>query len=137
MNTSPLHPAHAVIPNCWRVLIHCRQCKQSIIAALSLSYIQPEMIKLEPYQYQCQTHTKSHAASSTPTARTMYSTNAKEADLRIWRHAYQTRATRILVYSPDTDVYNIGLPLTSITNHQECIVQIMIFLISMKKVLSV
>ena len=37
--------------------------------------------------------------------------NAEEANKRIWRHATQTSAQRILVYSPDTDVYNIGLPI--------------------------
>ena len=54
----------------------------------------------------------------------MYNTNAEEADMRIWRHAYQSKATKILIYSPDTDVYNIGMSLTSITSHQDCIVQI-------------
>ena len=44
--------------------------------------------------------------------------------MRIWRHAYQSKANKILIYSPDTDVYNIGLPLTSISSHVECIVQI-------------
>lgn len=38
-----------------------------------------------------------------------YATNALEADNRIWRHATQTSATKILICSPDTDVYNIGL----------------------------
>lgn len=37
--------------------------------------------------------------------------NAEEADKRIWRHATQTSAQCILVYSPHTDVYNIGLPI--------------------------
>ena len=40
-----------------------------------------------------------------------YSTNAEETDLRIWRRVFKTSATRILLYSRDTDVYNIGLGL--------------------------
>lgn len=39
------------------------------------------------------------------------SSNAHESDMRIWRHVMQAKADRILVYSPDTDVYNIGLPI--------------------------
>ena len=42
--------------------------------------------------------------------------------MRIWHHAYQSKATKILIYSPDTDVYSIGLPL-----HQDCIIQINVF----------
>ena len=37
-----------------------------------------------------------------------YYTTSAEADTRIWQHA-----TRILIYSPDTDVYNIGLGFTN------------------------
>jgi len=42
-----------------------------------------------------------------------YSTNAKEADSRIWHHAIQCQASNILIYFPDTNAYNIGLPFLS------------------------
>ena len=38
-----------------------------------------------------------------------YYSNAEEADNRIWRHAVQCNAQVILIYSRDTDVYNISL----------------------------
>ena len=43
--------------------------------------------------------------------------------MRIWKHAFETQATRILIYSPDTDIYNIGLPLLSEIPNKEVIVQ--------------
>ena len=39
--------------------------------------------------------------------------NAEEADHRIWRHATQSTANNILIHSPDTDIYNIGLSLAN------------------------
>ena len=54
-----------------------------------------------------------------------YLSNAEEADMRIWRHTTQTSAQRILVYSPDTDVYNLGVSI--IQDRQlstDCIVQL-------------
>ena len=44
-----------------------------------------------------------------------YKSNAQEGDMHVWRHATQTRSKGILIYSPDTDVYNIGLPLVQST----------------------
>ena len=41
-----------------------------------------------------------------PEMKYLYTTNAEEADMRIWRHACQAKACRILTYYPDTDVYN-------------------------------
>ena len=37
--------------------------------------------------------------------------NAEETDLRIWLHCVHSNGSRKMLYSPDTDVYNIGLPI--------------------------
>jgi len=42
-----------------------------------------------------------------------FCSNAEEADHRIWRHATQCNANNILIYSLDTDIYNIGLSLAN------------------------
>ena len=50
------------------------------------------------------------------------SCNAEETDTMLWLHAKMTRYTKILVHSPDTDVYVIGLPLQC-TKDKDIIVQ--------------
>ena len=37
--------------------------------------------------------------------------NSEETDLRIWLHCKYAFGTKKIIYSPDTDVYHIGLPL--------------------------
>ena len=39
--------------------------------------------------------------------------NAEETDLRIWLHCKYSAGSRKMLYSPDTDVYHIGLPIVS------------------------
>jgi len=41
-------------------------------------------------------------------------------DNQIWHHAAQTAAVRILVYSPNTDVYHTGL---SVPDNKEYMIQ--------------
>lgn len=52
--------------------------------------------------------------SIVPQPEPQYYSNAKEADLRIWRHAIMCEASNVhvLIYSPDKDIYNIGLALS-------------------------
>ena len=45
-------------------------------------------------------------------------TNADEADVRVWLHCVKAAGVRKLVFSPDTDVYHIGL--TIVGGLQEC-----------------
>ncbi len=39
---------------------------------------------------------------------------AEETDTRLWLHVKKTNCSNILIMSPDTDIYNIGLPLLSV-----------------------
>ena len=45
------------------------------------------------------------------------SSDAEEADTRVWLHAFRSVGHRKLVFSPDTDVYHIGLPLLDTELH--------------------
>ena len=38
-----------------------------------------------------------------------YHSNAEEADTRIWLHVKHSAGNRKLIFSPDNDVYHIGL----------------------------
>ena len=38
--------------------------------------------------------------------------NAEEVDTRIWLHASKSDAKKLLIFSPDTDTYHIGITAT-------------------------
>ena len=44
--------------------------------------------------------------------------------MRIWRHVTQTGARHVLVYSPDTDIYNIGLSVFNRVSNKDIYVQL-------------
>ena len=71
---------------------------------------------------------------SVPEQTALYHSNAEEADNGIWRHTYQSWATRVVIYSPDTDTYNIGLGLLS-NNTKQYIIQLNVLHSSEKKYL--
>ena len=41
----------------------------------------------------------------------MLESNAEEADVCVWRHVRQISSMKVLVYSIDSDVHNIGIGL--------------------------
>ena len=53
----------------------------------------------------------------------LFLSNAEETDTRLWLHVRQTRHQKILIMSPDTDVYMIGLPLEH-AQSKEVVVQV-------------
>ncbi len=50
--------------------------------------------------------------------------NADEADLRVWLHCVHSTGTRKLVFSPDTDVYHVGLTVAPVLSDSEIFVQV-------------
>ena len=41
------------------------------------------------------------------------SNNAQKGDTRVWCHSTQTQHQRVLVCSPDTNVFNIGITMAA------------------------
>lgn len=56
--------------------------------------------------------------------RPSYSTNMDEADMRIWLHCIHTSGQKILIFSPDTDVYHIGLVIAPRVPEKQIVVQL-------------
>ena len=107
------------VPNKWQEFLQCQQCKRSIVEAVGLALLQKGRYFLTGQQKLilagCFSGKNENSAwllqegdISAEQPEQYYST-AEEADSRIWRHAIQSQASNILIYSPDTDVYNIGL----------------------------
>ena len=123
-------PSTRIATLSWSSYIACRKCKRSIIDAVGLSFMQSVRHLLRPGQTvymsgcfgnDCTLQLTGHELPS-PALR--YKTNSVEADMRIWRHVAQTHAARVLVYSPDTDIYNIGLSIFDRVSDKDIFVQL-------------
>ena len=42
--------------------------------------------------------------------------NHEEADTRVWLHAAVSQTDQVIIYSPDTDIFVIGMPITLTLN---------------------
>ena len=52
-----------------------------------------------------------------PQPNSLLTCNAEETDTRLWLHCKQSTSDNILILSPDTDIYHIGLPLNHGTKY--------------------
>ena len=113
-----------IIPSKWREnFINCRVCKRSLVKFIGSNLLASISSFLQPHQTLvtagCFEGDLSNGAWMTkgnnkPQPEPLYTCNANETDTRIWLHVRKTHCSQILVISPDTDVYHIGLPLTCI-----------------------
>ncbi len=105
----------------WREnVLNCRQCKRNLVIFLGHYLLHNIGANLLPNQkcYVAGAFDDSATDSAwfvqgqqSPQPDPSFTCNAEETDTRIWLHVKQTSATRVLIVSPDTDVYHIGLPL--------------------------
>ena len=109
------------IPKRWREnLLHCRECKRSLVSFLTHYFMQNMNKSLQQNQTLYLAGGFDDPFADTcwfvqytgkPQLDARYNSNAEETDTRLWVHVKQTEYTRILILSPDTDIYHIGLPL--------------------------
>ena len=121
------------LPTKWREkVLNCRKCKRTLVCFLAQFILKHMNTHLSSHQtfYVAGAFAEPLAnttwfvqGNSSPQPDPMYSCTAEETDTRLWLHAKQTPCNQILVLSPDTDVYIIGLPLQC-TQDKEIIVQI-------------
>ena len=117
------------IPPCWPEILECPTCKRTMVEAIGLCFLQTTthtliqgdqcLIMAGCFNSDCVWLIR---AGMLPEKATFFASNAVEADYRIWRHAVQTTANIILINSPDTDIYNIGLGIPS--DNKEYIIQL-------------
>ena len=122
-NTHIQFTPQTTIPKPWREYLQCWECKRSLVEAIGLSYLQTARLLLHPRQQLVVAGCFSGTAENTawriteddllPQPEPIYRSTAREADIRLWRHVISSQAHNILIYSPDTDVYNIGLGLSA------------------------
>ena len=117
------------IPNSWRDLLSCRSCKKSLTAyGHGWRHV---TLHLKPYQNSSRVYytnigetANSTTVQDTTVIRPLLWTNANEADIRVWLHCLHSSGQRVLIFSPDTDVYHVGLTAVSQDNSCDMIVQL-------------
>jgi len=124
---------NAKLPAKWREnVLNCRKCKRTLVCFLAqfmLKHINSHLSSHQKFYVagafakQISNTTWFVQGKTSPQPDPIYACNAEEMDTRLWLHARQTQCEQLLVLSPDTDVYFIGLPLQC-ARDKEIILQI-------------
>ncbi|CAC5415362.1 unnamed protein product [Mytilus coruscus] len=114
------HPV--LLPNNWRNFVNVRDHKRKLVNYLSYQFI---TLSLRRFQnHECVVVTAggfddlnvnkafdSLGAGDGSTVECCHlNSNHEEGDTRVWLHAKQSKSQRIIIYSPDTDQFFVGLP---------------------------
>ena len=113
--------SHRIIPSKWREnILNCRLCKCNLVCFVTqyflhniARHLRQDNIFLVAGGFQGAIQDTAWFVSygTRPQPNPVYTSNAEEADTRLWMHVKRTNTSKILILSPDTDIYHIGLPL--------------------------
>ena len=110
----------------WRAFLECRPCKRTLTRYLGheLLFIAPKFLSSDQ-TFICNigevAQSTSHTGDNLPCPQLW--TNADEADMRVWLHCIHSTGTRKLIFSPDTDVYHIGLAFVHLLQGMEVVIK--------------
>ncbi|CAC5358481.1 unnamed protein product [Mytilus coruscus] len=114
--------SHVLLPNNWQNFLNVRDHKRKLVNYLSYQVI---TLSLQRFQnHECVVITAGgfddvnvdKALSSlggvdgSIVECCHLNSNHEEGETRVWLHAIQSKAQRIIIYSPDTDTFFVGLP---------------------------
>lgn len=108
------------IPSKWREHLSCRICKRALVVYLGQAFGQYAQSLIHGNKqlvlagcFDGDSEDQAWVVSSSDKQPYPFlNCDAEEADTRVWLHAFKAASSRVLVCSPDTDVYHIGLPMT-------------------------
>ena len=114
------------LPNTtWQCILECRTCKEHLIKGIGLTFYQISHLWITEQQilvlagcFDDVAWVISSGAASVPQPEPKYHSNAKEADQLVWRHAVMSMSSTVMIYSPDTDIFVIGLGILPLSSKQ-------------------
>ena len=109
-----------VLPSNWRTFLSVRQQKRLLVNFLSHSFLTLSAEKITDSKFLFVTAggfdgeltDKSLVSQNGSISQHLLTEgNHEEADTRVWLHANASAVNIVVIYSPDTDIYFIGLPI--------------------------
>ena len=122
------------IPGRWREgRLHCHTCKCSLVKFLTSFFLSNISNYMKANQIFYTTGGFDGDLANTawyvtekdrPQPNPLFTSNAEEADTRVWVYIQQTQCKQVLLVSPDTDVYNIRLGMCTRMKDKHVVVQV-------------
>ena len=114
------------VPKNWRALLACRRCKSALTSYLAEQFLELAPSHMQDTGQEFFTNVKGVAYTCSNEEdmmeRPFLSTNMDEADMRVWLHCMHSNCTRIVIFSPDTDIYQIGLAIAGNMHRKSIII---------------
>ncbi|SMN01637.1 hypothetical protein SPONN_2737 [uncultured Candidatus Thioglobus sp.] len=116
------------VPKNWRLFLGCRTCKAKLTSYLAEEFLQvaPGYMRNSDQEFFSNQKGRVYSVNqhNELLQRPSYFTNMDEADMRIWLHCMHGSGQRVLIFSPDTDVYHIGLVVAQHIPHKSIVIQL-------------